>query len=181
MSRAITRRSGRVTREAVNAGDDDNIAVREVTHELLKLRSVGGGAGDLLAEHLFASRRLELGKLAGEVLGNRRDAGIAGNHARIVQKAEFDQLLGFDKKAGVAGRAVKKRRVRDFWKIARPHCLLVRTLSEWAISEVVVQVFRNPRLVKITEKTMVCGTFTSLINETSKEHINQIIGNKLLR
>jgi len=31
---------------------------------------------------LFASRRLELGKLAGEVLGNGRNAGIAVNHAR---------------------------------------------------------------------------------------------------
>lgn len=31
---------------------------------------------DLLAEHRFAFRRLELGKLAGEVLGKGRDAGI---------------------------------------------------------------------------------------------------------
>jgi hypothetical protein len=47
---------------------------------------VGGRAGDLLAEHLFASSRLELGKLAGKVLGNGRDAGIAVNHARIVHQ-----------------------------------------------------------------------------------------------
>jgi len=69
---------GGITREAVNGGDDDNIAVREVAHELLKLRTVGGGAGDLFAEHLFASSRLELGKLIGEVLPQRAMLKRAG-------------------------------------------------------------------------------------------------------
>ena len=45
---------GRLAREAVNGRGDDDIAGREVAHELLKLRPVGGRAGDLLAEHLFA-------------------------------------------------------------------------------------------------------------------------------
>jgi hypothetical protein len=43
---------GRVTREPVNGGDDDNITVCEGGHELLKLRPVGGRAGNLLAEYL---------------------------------------------------------------------------------------------------------------------------------
>lgn len=50
----------------------------------LKLRPVGGRAGDLLPEHLFAPGSLQLGKLAGEVLGVGRDAGIAVNHAHIL-------------------------------------------------------------------------------------------------
>jgi hypothetical protein len=47
---------------------------------------VGGRAGDLLAEHLFAAGGLELVELAGEVLGVGRDAGIAENHARILHQ-----------------------------------------------------------------------------------------------
>src|SRR4029077_1448784 len=43
----------------------------------------GGGAGDLLAEHLFAAGRFELGKLTAEVLGVGRDMGIAVNHAAL--------------------------------------------------------------------------------------------------
>jgi hypothetical protein len=45
----------------------------------LSCGAVGGRAGDLLTEHLFASGCLELGKLAGEVLGVGRDAGVAVN------------------------------------------------------------------------------------------------------
>ena len=75
---------GRIAQEAVNGRGDHNIAGREGLHQLLELRPVGGGAGDLLAEHLFAADRLQLGKLAGEVLGVGRDAGIAVNHARIL-------------------------------------------------------------------------------------------------
>ena len=52
--------------------------------QLGKLRPVGRGAGDLLAEHFFASRRLQLAHLSGFVLGGGRDAGIAVNHAAIV-------------------------------------------------------------------------------------------------
>jgi hypothetical protein len=77
---------GRITREAVNCRNDDNITVREGGHKLRELRPVGGGAGDLLAEHLFAPGRLELGKLAAEVLRAGRDAGIAVNHERIVHQ-----------------------------------------------------------------------------------------------
>ena len=49
---------------------------REGLHQLLKLRPVGGGAGDLLAEYLFASGRLQLGELASEVFicPNKADA-----------------------------------------------------------------------------------------------------------
>jgi hypothetical protein len=82
---------GRVTRDAVNGGDDDNIAVIKDSHHLSKLRPVGGGAGDLLAEHLFAAGSLQLGKLAGEVLGIGRDASIAVNHARIVDQKYVSQ------------------------------------------------------------------------------------------
>jgi hypothetical protein len=56
------------------------------SHHLSKLRPVGRGAGDLLAERLFAAGRLQLGKLVGEVLGVGRDVGIAVNHARIVHE-----------------------------------------------------------------------------------------------
>jgi hypothetical protein len=48
--------------------------------------AVGGRAGDLLPEHLFAPGRLELGKLAGEVLRLGRDAGVAVNHAPILEQ-----------------------------------------------------------------------------------------------
>src|ERR1700730_3091913 len=48
--------------------------------------AVGGRAGDLLPEHLFAPGRLELGKLAGEVLRLGRDAGVAVNHALILEQ-----------------------------------------------------------------------------------------------
>ena len=49
--------------------------------QLAKLRAVGGGAGDLLAEHLLAPCRLELGDVGAEVLGLGGDAGVAVNHA----------------------------------------------------------------------------------------------------
>ena len=53
---------GRVARETVNRRDDDNIAVADSGHQLAKLRPVAGRAGDLLAEHLFAPGRFQLGK-----------------------------------------------------------------------------------------------------------------------
>jgi hypothetical protein len=43
--------------------------VAEGGDEFLKLRPVGGRAGDLFTEHLFASGGPELSKLAREVLG----------------------------------------------------------------------------------------------------------------
>jgi len=49
--------------------------------QLAKLRAVGGGAGDLLAEHLLAPCRLELGDVGSKVLGVGGDAGVAVNHA----------------------------------------------------------------------------------------------------
>jgi len=51
--------------------------------QFLKLRPVGGRSGDLFPEHLFAPGSLQLGKLAGEVLGLGRDAGIAVNHGQL--------------------------------------------------------------------------------------------------
>ena len=51
-----------------------------------KLRPVGGRAGDLLAEHFFTPGRLKLGELAGEVLRLGRDAGVAVNHAEILEQ-----------------------------------------------------------------------------------------------
>jgi hypothetical protein len=39
--------------------------------------------GHLIAEYLFAAGHLQLGKLADEVLGVGRDAGLAVNHGRI--------------------------------------------------------------------------------------------------
>jgi hypothetical protein len=53
---------GRVARKPVNGRGDDNIAGGEVLQQFFKLRPVGRGAGDLLAEHLFASGRLELAR-----------------------------------------------------------------------------------------------------------------------
>jgi hypothetical protein len=44
------------------------------------------GTVDLLAKYLFTAGRLELGKLAGEVLGAGREAGGAVNHVRIVHQ-----------------------------------------------------------------------------------------------
>jgi hypothetical protein len=67
---------GCIAREPVNSRGDDNIAGAERLHQLLQ-QPVGDGAGDLLAEHLFAAGSLQLGKLAGEVLSVGRDAGIA--------------------------------------------------------------------------------------------------------
>ena len=46
-------------------------------------RPVGGRAGQLLAEHLFATSRLQLGELAGEVLRLGRDAGVTVDHSAV--------------------------------------------------------------------------------------------------
>jgi hypothetical protein len=60
--------------------------MRKGGHQFSKLRPVGGRAGDLLPEHLFASGSLQWGKLAAEVLRLGRDAGIAVNHAPILEQ-----------------------------------------------------------------------------------------------
>jgi hypothetical protein len=73
---------GRVAREAVNRWDDDDIAGAKGGYQLAERGPLGSCARDLFAEHLFASGGAELGKLAGEVLGVGRDAGIAENRAR---------------------------------------------------------------------------------------------------
>jgi len=96
---------GCVARQAVNGRDDHHVAMRKGGHQFSKLRSVGGGAGDLLPEHLFAPGSLQLGELAGEVLRLGRDAGVAVNHAPILEqncgtelwnrKAKPFQRLGF--------------------------------------------------------------------------------------
>jgi hypothetical protein len=72
-------KAGCVAREAVNGGDDDTSPCARAAMSFLSCGAVGGRAGDLLTEHLFASGCLELGKLAGEVLGVGRDAGVAVN------------------------------------------------------------------------------------------------------
>ena len=77
---------GNRTQKPVYCGDGDNIAVGEGRRQLPKLRPVGGRVGDLLAEHLFAPGRFQLGKLAGQDLGVGRDAGIAVNHAGAVHQ-----------------------------------------------------------------------------------------------
>jgi hypothetical protein len=51
---------GRVAREPVNGRSDHHVAGREGLHQLSKLRPVGRGAGDLVAEYLLAPGRLEL-------------------------------------------------------------------------------------------------------------------------
>jgi hypothetical protein len=75
---------GCVARQAVNGRGYHHVAGGELLHQRGKLRPVGRGAGDFLAEHFFASGRLQLAHLSGFVLGGRRDAGIAVNHAGIV-------------------------------------------------------------------------------------------------
>jgi hypothetical protein len=45
----------------------------------------------VIAEHLFASGRLQLAHLSGFVLGGGRDAGIAVNHACIVHQKSASQ------------------------------------------------------------------------------------------
>ena len=51
--------------------------------ELGKLRPVGRGAGDLLAEYPSAPGRLELAHLTALVLGGGRDAGVAVNRCLV--------------------------------------------------------------------------------------------------
>jgi len=67
--------------------------MRKDGDQLLKLWPVGGRAGDLLAENFLATGCLELGGRAGEVLRLRRDAGVAVNHAAILE-----QNLGTEKR-----------------------------------------------------------------------------------
>jgi hypothetical protein len=63
---------GCVARETVNGRGDDNIAGGEGLHQLFKLRPVGRGAGDFLAEYFFASGRLQLALIR---LGRRSRRG----------------------------------------------------------------------------------------------------------
>ena len=77
---------GRVARKPINGGGDNNIAGGEGLHQLGKLRPVGRGAGDLLAEYLSAPGRLQLLHLAALVLGGRRDARVAVNHGFILHQ-----------------------------------------------------------------------------------------------
>jgi hypothetical protein len=71
---------GRVAREPVNGRSDHRVAGGELLHQCAKLRPVGRGAGDLLAEHLFAPSRLQLAHLSGFILGGGRDARVAVDH-----------------------------------------------------------------------------------------------------
>src|SRR5580700_2334625 len=86
MSRAITRRSVVSRDRRSTAGVMTTSPGGQPFHQRLKLRPVGRGAGDFLAEHFFASGRLQLAHLSGFVLGGGRDAGIAVNHARILHE-----------------------------------------------------------------------------------------------
>ena len=67
MSRAITRRS--VVSRDRNGRGNYHVAGGESLHQLGKLGPVGRGAGDLLAEHLFAAGGLELAHLSDFVFG----------------------------------------------------------------------------------------------------------------
>ena len=53
---------GCVARQAVNGRGYHHVAGGELLHQCAKLRPVGRGAGDFLAEHFFASGRLQLGQ-----------------------------------------------------------------------------------------------------------------------
>ena len=77
---------GRVARQPINCRDDNHVAMRENGHQLFKLWPLGGRAGDLLTIYLLATGCLELGRRAGEVLRLRRDAGVAVNHAVILEQ-----------------------------------------------------------------------------------------------
>jgi hypothetical protein len=59
---------------------EDSIAGGELLHQCAKLRPVGRGAGDFLAEHFFAPGRLQLLDLAALVLRSRRDARVTVDH-----------------------------------------------------------------------------------------------------
>jgi hypothetical protein len=69
--------------------------VGEDSHQPFKLWPVGGRAGDLLAVHFFATGHLQLAHLSGFVLGGRRDARLAVNHAAnfaseiCIEKGQF--------------------------------------------------------------------------------------------
>jgi len=65
---------------------DHNVTGGKPFHQLGKLRPVGRGAGDLLAEHLFAPGRLQLAHLSGIILRGGRDAGITVNHGFILHQ-----------------------------------------------------------------------------------------------
>jgi hypothetical protein len=101
ISRAITRRSVVSRERRSTAGVMTTSPGGEGLHQLCKLRPVGCGAGDLRAEHLFASGRLELAHLSGFVLGGGRDASIAVNHPShsppdlCTQKAQSHQGSDF--------------------------------------------------------------------------------------
>ena len=62
-----------------------------------KLRPLGRGTGDFLAEHLFAPGHLELVRLSALVLGGGRHARVAVNHAHnsaseiCIGKSQFHQ------------------------------------------------------------------------------------------
>ena len=102
MLRAIIRRSV-VSRERWStAGGNYHVAMRQPRHDFAKLRPAGGRAGDLLAEHLHAPRRLRLGDLAGVVLGTGGNASVAVNHCqpsaseKCIKKAQSRQGPRFD-------------------------------------------------------------------------------------
>jgi hypothetical protein len=74
MSRAITNKSVVSRERRSTAGVMTTSPGGKGLHQLGKLRPVGRGAGDFLAEHLFASGVLELAHLSRFVLGGGRDA-----------------------------------------------------------------------------------------------------------
>jgi len=68
---------GRIAREPVNGRGDHHVAGGQLLYQLAKLRPVGRGARDLLAEHLPAPGCLQFFDLSALVLGGGRDARIA--------------------------------------------------------------------------------------------------------
>ena len=63
--------------------------------------------------------------------------------------------------------------------VAAAALLLVRTLPERARREI-IDVLRNSYLVKKTEKTVMWGTFTCVINKATDKNINKIFTHKVI-
>ena len=84
---------------STDGGNNHHVSMLDRRQEFIELRSVGSRAAELLAKHALASGGLQLAKLAGEVLGVGRDAGVAVNHAPIwTRKITSDQRVRFGPK-----------------------------------------------------------------------------------
>src|SRR5271165_1126971 len=68
----------------------------------LKLRALGMCARELVAEYLFAPRRLQRGKLVAEVLANRLDNGAHVRCGKIVALIQQRRVHSFGERIGRA-------------------------------------------------------------------------------